>query len=131
MEERRQIHRSRMLRGGKILLHRRASVINCTVRNLSPEGACLQVSTVVGIPFEFDLAIDGEDEVRPCHVVWESETRIGVSFKHATSDVDNTALEPNVKPDPTLAPPVTAAPAAVPGDVMRGEVLRLRAALDH
>jgi diguanylate cyclase (GGDEF)-like protein len=131
MEDRRQVQRSRMLRGGKILLHRRSSVINCTVRNLSPEGACLQVDTVVGIPFSFDLAVDGEPDIRPCRVIWQSETRLGVSFQSGAAEATETALEPGQAPEPirNSGPRAAADPAA--GDLVRGEMLRLRTALDH
>jgi hypothetical protein len=83
MEERRSSPRARMLRGGRILLHHRSSVISCTVRNLSATGACLQVASVAGIPATFELAIDGETAYRDCRVVWETEARVGVVFGDA------------------------------------------------
>jgi len=127
MDDRRKEQRSRMLRGGRILLHRKSSVISCTVRNLSREGACLQVSTVVGIPVEFDLAVDGEEQTYPCRVVWQSETRMGVAFKAALGHGGDTALEPGHAPA-AIRDHVAHEP---PGDLMRSEMLRLRAALDH
>jgi diguanylate cyclase (GGDEF)-like protein len=129
MDERRNILRSRMLRGGKILLHKKSSVIDCTVRNLSPEGACLQVASVIGIPVEFDLAIEGEVASSPCRVVWQSETRLGVSFKHQPAAIDDTALEPTHTSELPHEPEQPANPERP--DLIRGEMLRLRAALDH
>jgi hypothetical protein len=85
MEERRESHRSRTYRGGKILFNNRRSVIDCTIRNLSPEGACLQVESVV-VPAEFDLLIDGEEAPRPCRLVWQSDHRVGVEFEHRPAD---------------------------------------------
>jgi PilZ domain len=80
MEERRVSHRSRMCRGGKILFNNWRSVLDCTIRNLSPEGACLQVESLVGVPAAFDLLIEGEDAPRPCRLVWQSHQRAGVEF---------------------------------------------------
>ena len=82
MQDRRKEPRHRTLRGGKIFFNNKNSVIDCTVRNLSPEGASLQVDSVVGIPRSFDLHVEGETGSRPCRVIWQSETRIGVSFNH-------------------------------------------------
>jgi hypothetical protein len=43
MAERRKSQRSRSLRAGKILFNGKRSVITCTLRNQSGEGASLQV----------------------------------------------------------------------------------------
>jgi hypothetical protein len=86
VEERRESHRSRTYRGGKILFNNRRSVIDCTIRNLSPEGACLQVESVVGVPAEFDLLVDGEEAPRPCRLRWQSDHRVGVEFERRPAD---------------------------------------------
>ena len=44
MVERRQAQRTRVLKGAKIILNSHASVIDCTVRNLTNLGACVQAS---------------------------------------------------------------------------------------
>ena len=80
MEERRVSHRSRICRGGKILFNDRRSVLDCTIRNLSPGGACLQVESLLGVPATFDLLIDGEDAPRACRLMWQSQHRAGVEF---------------------------------------------------
>jgi hypothetical protein len=80
VEERRASHRSRTFRGGKILFNDRRSVLDCTIRNLSPEGACLQVESLVGVPAAFELLIDGEEAPRPCRLAWQSHDRAGVEF---------------------------------------------------
>jgi PilZ domain len=86
VEERRESHRSRTYRGGKILFNNRRSVIDCTIRNLSHEGACLQVESVVGVPAEFDLLVDGEEAPRPCRLRWQSDHRVGVEFERRLAD---------------------------------------------
>ena len=47
MERRRQA-RARTLKSARILFNQHHSVIDCTVRNLSPEGACLNVASGAG-----------------------------------------------------------------------------------
>jgi PilZ domain len=57
-----------------------ASVIDCTVRNLSPGGACLNVTSTLGIPSEFEVLFDADNTMRVCHVVWHKEKQLGVAF---------------------------------------------------
>jgi hypothetical protein len=54
--------------------------IDCRVRNLSNSGAALDVSSPIGIPEHFTLAVPADGIHRPCHVVWRKENRIGVAF---------------------------------------------------
>ncbi|WP_084292908.1 PilZ domain-containing protein [Bradyrhizobium sp. WSM3983] len=55
----------------------------CTVRDISTTGAALEFSSLIrslGIPTKFNLVIP-EDSLRlPCHVVWQREYRMGVTF---------------------------------------------------
>jgi diguanylate cyclase (GGDEF)-like protein len=120
VEERRTSHRSRTWRGGKILFNNRRSVLDCTIRNLSPEGACLQVESVVGVPAGFDLLIDGEEAPRPCRLMWQSDHRVGVEFALGQSQA-----RPSDPPHARMAAPRTGS------DLIRNELLGLRAALDE
>ena len=78
-EERRQIPRQRTLKGGRIVLNDGFSTFDCTVRNLSSTGAKLVVTSIIGIPHQFDLSMhDGRSFT--CATVWHTETEIGVRF---------------------------------------------------
>lgn len=79
MEERRAVQRMRTLKAGTILFNR-AGGIDCRVRNLSPQGACLEVTSQVGIPAAFVLLIERDRLRQPCHVVWRNATKLGVAF---------------------------------------------------
>jgi hypothetical protein len=70
--------RSRTLKTGKIVLSDKAPSIECTVRNISATGACVQVSATFGIPATFDLIFDAARH--RCRIAWMRETRIGVVF---------------------------------------------------
>jgi hypothetical protein len=82
MDERRKTQRLRALKAGSISFNRAAG-IDCRVRNMSPVGACLEVASQVGIPDDFVLIVGYDKLSRPCHVIWRSETRIGVQFHAA------------------------------------------------
>jgi hypothetical protein len=80
MDERRNIQRGRTLLGGKIIFNAGRSVIDCRVRNLTHDGACLDVESQMGITTEFELEITGEEQRRSCKMAWQSDHRLGVSF---------------------------------------------------
>jgi hypothetical protein len=79
MERRRQ-PRARTLKSARILFNEHHSVIDCTVRNLSAEGACLNVASAIGIPERFDVIFDADQSIRPCRMVWHKEKQLGVEF---------------------------------------------------
>jgi diguanylate cyclase (GGDEF)-like protein len=72
--------RRRVLKGGQILLNGRTSSIDCTVRSLSDEGAGIDVSSSVGIPKLFELAIKSDGFEKSCRVVRADEKHIEVAF---------------------------------------------------
>jgi len=77
--EKRTTPRSRILKSGTISFDRAAG-IDCVVRNISDEGACLEVTSPLGIPDEFTLVIKSDNLLRTCQIVWRSARRIGVRF---------------------------------------------------
>lgn len=79
MQERRSTPRHRTLKGGSIIFGLAAG-IDCVIRNLSDQGAALEVDSPVGIPDDFTLLIRPETVKRNCHVEWRSANRIGVHF---------------------------------------------------
>jgi PilZ domain len=79
MERRRQ-RRARTLKSARILFNQHHSVIDCTVRNMSPTGACLNVESALGIPEQFDVMFEADHTVRPCRMIWHKEQQIGVEF---------------------------------------------------
>jgi hypothetical protein len=79
--EHRKEPRTRTLKGATITFRGRTSVIDCTVRNLSPNGACLEVVSQNGIPDSFELLIDTDKSVHSCCVAWRKASRIGVEFQ--------------------------------------------------
>ncbi|MDB5537243.1 MAG: PilZ protein [Devosia sp.] len=78
-EERRAVIRHRTLKGGRIVVNDGFSTYQCTVRNLSPAGAQLRVTSIIGIPDSFDLLLDDKQSFA-CTVIWRRETELGVSF---------------------------------------------------
>ena len=80
MNEKREIQRRRALKAGTIRIDDK-STIDCVVRDLSNEGASLEIENPIGIPDRFTLVTKANREQRACHVIWWSVRRIGVRFK--------------------------------------------------
>lgn len=79
-EDHRQALRRLTLKGARIAFNGGRSTVDCTVRNLSPRGAKLQLASVVGIPDTFDLLLDGSSR-QPCRVVWRRLKELGIAFR--------------------------------------------------
>jgi hypothetical protein len=79
--ERRIAPRHKVLKSGKVILSKRASVIDCTVRNLSSTGAAIWLPNAAALPRKFDLLFD--NVVRDCIVVWRKADLMGVKFRSA------------------------------------------------
>lgn len=77
-ENRSEIRR-RTLKSARIVFNAGRSTIDCKVRNLSSQGARLEVVSVVGIPNTFDLRLTG-DGLQACRVIWRTLKELGVEF---------------------------------------------------
>jgi PilZ domain len=77
--ERRIVPRHKVMLAGKIIVGKRASVIDCTVRNLSSTGAAIELPDAASVPPKFALCFD--NAVRHCTVAWRQADRLGVKFR--------------------------------------------------
>jgi PilZ domain len=66
------------------------SVMSCVVRNISPEGAAIDVENPAFVPERFRLVMAKDSSVRECQIIWIQQKRIGVAF----------VAPPQGRPDP-------------------------------
>ena len=78
LPHRRKAPRRRVLKSGSIEFS--GTAIECTVRNMSPGGAALEVVSPLYIPDRFTLFIPSEQSKRTCHITWRNGKRMGVAF---------------------------------------------------
>ena len=81
--EGRKERRMRTLKGAQIVFNGGRSVFDCTVRNLSPSGAMLEIPSMLGIPPKFEIVMEHATARRPCTVRWHTDRLIGVHFDDA------------------------------------------------
>lgn len=72
--------RRRVLKAGKIRGLNGRTTLDCTVRSLGDDGATLSVSSPLGIPDDFVLAIPGDHFESQAHVTGRSEHAVEVRF---------------------------------------------------
>lgn len=84
MQERRRAARHTVFKAAKITINGRPALIECTVRNVTNNGACLSLMTTRRIPEAFELSFDNFKTVRKCVVTWRRARELGVRF-HAVS----------------------------------------------
>ena len=77
--EKRAVPRQRVLKTAIVAFAGRG--IPCTVRNLSPKGAALDIPTTISLPSSFTLMIATSQLVRRCRSIWRNDTRVGVAFE--------------------------------------------------
>lgn len=70
----------RLLLGGKIVFNERSSVMDCTVRSLSEDGAELRLPNTLSVPRAFHLVVKPHNKTYACEVAWRTATDIGVTF---------------------------------------------------
>ena len=56
------------------------SVMRCMVRNISAEGAAIDIENPAFVPSRFRLVMAGDSSVRECQIAWIQQKRIGVTF---------------------------------------------------
>lgn len=70
----------RVLKAGRIVFNGSASVVNCTVRWISDEGAGMDILGVFGLPTQFTLSIRSDGLERACRVVSQTDRHLDVQF---------------------------------------------------
>jgi PilZ domain-containing protein len=56
------------------------SVMSCIVRNISAEGAAIEVGNPAFVPPQFRLVLAKDSSVYECRIAWIQLNRIGVTF---------------------------------------------------
>ncbi len=70
----------RVLKAGNIVFNRGNSVIDCTVRRLSEQGASLDVISPADVPPRFKLSIESDNFSKACEIVRKDARNIEVVF---------------------------------------------------
>jgi len=118
MPEQVSASRGRTFLAGKIIFNFGRSTFDCTIRQLTDDGATVELDGIFGIPERVHLLVRGAEHPRLCKRLWQSDRRIGLAFEQE---------RPAEQSPAHIAPPERRS-----GDsILRGQMLALRAALDQ
>jgi hypothetical protein len=84
MEEKRKYQRTEI--NEPAYVSSAGSVMSCMVRNISPEGAAIDVENPAFVPPHFRLVMASDSSIRECRIVWIQQKRIGVTFDAAPQE---------------------------------------------
>jgi len=79
IERRRSPQRAAFI-GASISHPRQTEQLRCIVRDISQDGALLELSQAKDLPSGFWLRLESETTLRLCTVAWRSERQLGVEF---------------------------------------------------
>ena len=78
--EKRAEHRRRVLKGGTLHFNKGYSSLECIIRDLSSNGARVQMGETFGVPSRFTISISGEDTRIEAAIRWRNSRYIGLSL---------------------------------------------------
>jgi hypothetical protein len=78
MDERRKHPRTEIEEPGLVSVG--GSVMSCVVRNISPEGAAIEVDNPAFVPARFRLVMANGTKVHECSVAWIRKNQFGLTF---------------------------------------------------
>lgn len=83
MDDKREQLRTRVLKAATMSFAN-GGAVSCVIRNMSSQGAALDVESSVSIPDKFDLLVDRNEAQYQCELIWRKARRIGVRFRSAS-----------------------------------------------
>jgi len=80
MAEGRQDERVRSFLRARILFNNNSSSIECTIKNISPGGAKIELSSELALPDEFDVEVPQKGRTYRARLMWRDINSLGVRF---------------------------------------------------
>ena len=85
MPETRKSSRVRSLLSAQVIFNKGASTFDCIVRNISADGARLEIADSMALPAEFELDIPHKGRAFRARIVWRGDNLVGVELADARS----------------------------------------------
>ncbi|MGA7805937.1 PilZ domain-containing protein [Bradyrhizobium sp.] len=86
MQDRRQSAREKVLFGGVAEISKSGPAMDCVVRNLSEDGACVEFNSPRDIPDAMQLAIARKGRSYLATMIWRQANRVGLAFRAMVTD---------------------------------------------
>jgi len=96
MRDRRANARDKVLLGGRAEVGAQSSM-SCTVRNLSENGACVEVDACARVPEQINLTIISRGRSHLARVIWREANRLGLAFRTMMTDPGGSDLDARLR----------------------------------
>jgi PilZ domain len=73
------------------------SATNCVVRNLSENGACVELDSHARVPDQLNLTIARKGRSYLAHVIWREANRLGLAFRAMITDPGASDLDARLR----------------------------------
>ena len=97
MLNRRQSVRDKVLYRGVAEINERDSTMDCVVRDISEQGACVEFDQTVKLPEQMNLTVAGKGRSYLARLVWRQANKIGLAFRIMTSDTPFSSLDDRLR----------------------------------
>jgi PilZ domain len=97
MLDRRQSVRDKVIYGGVAEINERGSTMDCIVRNISEQGACVEFDSTARLPEQINLAIARKGRSFLARLIWRQANKVGLAFRMMTSDAPVSDLDERLR----------------------------------
>jgi PilZ domain-containing protein len=81
MQDRRQIVRDKVIYGGVAETGKHGTTMDCVVRNLTDQGACIEIDRGTRLPEQVNLAVARKGRSYLAEVIWRQANMVGLAFR--------------------------------------------------
>jgi hypothetical protein len=97
MRDRRQSVRGKVLYSGVADINERGATTNCVVRNVSEQGACVEIDPTARLPEQMNLTIARKGRYYLARLIWRQANKVGLAFRMMTSDAPVSDLDERLR----------------------------------
>src|SRR5882757_9232461 len=97
MLDRRQSVRDKVIYGGVAEINERGSTMDCVVRNISEQGACVEFDSTAKLPEQMTLTIARKGRSFLARLIWRQANKVGLAFRMMTSDAPVSDLDERLR----------------------------------
>jgi hypothetical protein len=97
MQDRRERGRDKVFLGGVARLNEGGSTMDCVVRNISENGACVELPSSARLPQQMNLTIGQKGRSVLAEMIWRQANRVGLAFRTMVTDAPTSDLEARLR----------------------------------
>ena len=97
MQDRRQSVRDKVLLGGVAEIPEIGSTMDCVVRNISEQGACVKFDSATKLPEQINLTVARKGRSFLSHLIRRQANKVGLAFRMMASDAPVSDLDERLR----------------------------------